>query len=380
MIETYDNFATLGKGPNLTKVATALKQYWLGKNGRNLHNEVVQLKLLIDACTKWLKLKDSKSEYKKNMFGETSYFNTKFLDRKQRIAKLAEDATRELLTLLGKNGMLTHNSRGEYSFNIRKFNQQGKRINARHTTKSLASGYEQERESWLKSKKTSAVSGSTIHGLVQKGGNPSPQGGKLSGSQASAWKHIVKGTGTAKEWKILSEIDKIEDLRVAYLKKAQRMEYLVYIDNGKFVDYKDIVVDTTALNIAEQALWAMDRYGNMFVYDDWALGKQLKIRQVNHSSMNAGKEIICAGMIKIEKGAVTVLTNTSGHYKPTRENFAVSMGLLKDEGLDLRKTEIMAVRPHPTPKKMWWMTFDADTFISTGGMCKPLQEVMGPEP
>lgn len=56
MILTYDEFTTkVGKGPNLNKVATALKIYWADKGNRTLDEQIVALNLLVDACNAWIK-------------------------------------------------------------------------------------------------------------------------------------------------------------------------------------------------------------------------------------------------------------------------------------------------------------------------------------
>jgi len=38
--------------------------------------------------------------------------------------------------------------------------------------------------------------------------------------------------------------------------------------------------------------------------------------QHNHSSLNAGADVICAGEIEFQNGMITYISNESGHYKP----------------------------------------------------------------
>ena len=382
-MESYQSFSSLGKGPNLNKVKDALLDYETGKSSRTVKDELVKLRVLIEACKTWIKTKESKSEYRKNRLGmQTSYYNTKFLDRKTRVAQLGKDATQELLTLLENHDLLQQDQRGQLTFDMRKFEQKGKRQANRYETKSLSSGYEQERQSWIDSNKTTAYSGSKIHGMLKTGGLPNTANLKNS-KQKSAVKSIAKGGGSASDWKVLSQVDKIGDLRVAFAKKAQRIKYLVFVDdNGKFTDEDGTRIDTKKNGpMSGQVLWAMDRYGNMFVYDDWAFGKDLGIGQVNHSSMNAGKEVICAGMIIVEDGEVTYLTNTSGHYKPTNSHLANAMEILLSEGLDLSNAAILTVRlPGPAKGQAYWQTYDPIQFVNSNGTCQPLKTDVGPEP
>ena len=62
MIPTCDEFRTnVGKGPNLNKVTLALENYWTDKGNRTLDQQAAALKLLIDACKAWIKLKVRRS-------------------------------------------------------------------------------------------------------------------------------------------------------------------------------------------------------------------------------------------------------------------------------------------------------------------------------
>jgi hypothetical protein len=380
-IPTHEEFVLkVGKGPNLNKVTEALRIYWTDKGNRTLDEELAALKSLMDECKAWIKLKDSKSEFKKGLFGtHTSYFNTKFLDRRQAIATLAENATKELMVLLQRNDLLKSDVRGQLSFDIRKFREKGKRLSSRHTTKELSHGYEQERQTWLGSGKTKAISGSKIHDLIKGQGGVNES--TLTKVQKKSYQSILQGGGSSEQWRILSQVDQLGDLQVAYLRKSQRYEYMAFIKNGLFEDGENKPIDTADMNMSGQVLWTMDRYGNMFIYDDYPLGKKVGIRQVNHSTMNAGKEVICAGMIRVDKGQVTKITNTSGHYKPTHQHFAEALTILSEEGLDLSGAEVMAVRfPGPAKGKAWWQTFDPVDLIRSGGNCRPLKEEEGPEP
>ena len=116
---------TVGKGPNLNVVHRALDDYWIAKTkGPTLAEETQVLQGLIDACKAWIKKKETKSEYTTNMFGiRTNYINTKFTGRRKNVAELGESATKEMMQLMRSNGLLIGDSRGQLSFDIKKFKQ-----------------------------------------------------------------------------------------------------------------------------------------------------------------------------------------------------------------------------------------------------------------
>ncbi|HEY4358732.1 MAG TPA: hypothetical protein VGN16_23495, partial [Acidobacteriaceae bacterium] len=57
-------------------------------------------------------------------------------------------------------------------------------------------------------------------------------------------------------------------------------------------------------------------------------------------SYNAGKAVLCAGMLTIKQGKLTYISTSSGHYKPKREHLHRLLTLFSEEGVDLSKTEI----------------------------------------
>ncbi len=371
---------TVGKGPNLNVVHRALDDYWIAKTkGPTLAEETQVLQGLIDACKAWIKKKESKSEYKTNMFGmRTNYVNTKFTGRRKNVAELGESATQEMMELMRSNGLLIGDSRGQLSFDIKKFKQKAHLRMSRHEVKALDSGYVHERTLWLGSGKTSTISGSKMHGLSAD----TPTGG-WNRTQVNALANVTGSGGSATDWKVLAQIRDLGNMNVAFLRKDERYKYMVYVSGGLFVD-KDDGLYTSTDGVWARAcmlLWAMDGYGNMFIYDHYTLAQTKGLQQGNHSSVNAGKDVICAGMITVDKGVVTDITNTSGHYKPSKENLARALHILVDEGLDLSQATIRAIRPEPTTMaQVWWQTFDLNQFLASHGNCACTSEVLGPKP
>lgn len=280
------------------------------------------------------------------------------------------------MLLLHTNGLIQADMRGQLSFDINKFRQKGNQTFFRYQTKSLSNGYEQERAGWLLFNKTKAISGIKVHGIRNSGGLFNNNVNKTS-NQRKALDSVINGTGgTAKEWNVLSQIEKIGDIRVAFLRKSERYRYMTYIQGSLLADAQD-----NPLNYDDQVLWTMDRYGNMFVYNDADVWQQTQIAQVNHSSMNAGKEVICAGMITVQNGVVTYITNTSGHYKPTDEHMANALAILLEEGLDLSRAEILTAQfPGPGAGRAWWVTWRLDLFVQSKGRLGELSREDGPMP
>jgi hypothetical protein len=88
--------------------------------------------------------------------------------------------------------------------------------------------------------------------------------------------------------------------------------------------------------------WAMDEYGNLLV-KDFTRAQQINVNGVdvmfNHSSLAAGNDVICAGMIEINQGDVVLISNESGHYQPSAQKLANALLVMKEElGLDVENT------------------------------------------
>ena len=121
-------------------------------------------------------------------------------------------------------------------------------------------------------------------------------------------------------------------LNVIYMKKMERLQHLVLVSNQKFVGIDDKFFSTES-----KYGWpyAIDKYGNLFCRDDVAAPGQF-----NHSSFNAGKDVICAGFIKIENGDLKLISNNSGHYKPRPQQLHNAVQALINEGANLNSAEV----------------------------------------
>lgn len=118
---------------------------------------------------------------------------------------------------------------------------------------------------------------------------------------------------------------------VHYARKAERInQNMLIVVSGRL--QKQRGTNYTSANGGDFDMWAMDRYGNFMTT---AANAQLMVGndpyQFNHSSLNAGNDVICAGKVRINDGIITHLDNESGHYQPTKQNLHDALICLVDE-------------------------------------------------
>jgi len=150
---------------------------------------------------------------------------------------------------------------------------------------------------------------------------------------------------TPKEFEAIAELAKGQgqNIEVGFFTKLDRLKYLVKVNSadGKLYNIRDELFDTGGSTI----IYAMDGYGMLFAGSLDATGQQ----RYNHSSFLAGKQVICAGSIMVANGVLTMIDNSSGHYKPTRENLWDAIVILHDENADLTHAEVQIFEKPPNP-------------------------------
>jgi hypothetical protein len=140
--------------------------------------------------------------------------------------------------------------------------------------------------------------------------------------------------------------------QVLYLSKLQRVKHMVAIEDGKFywaVDGSTIDMSGQAVELdlglkagGVEALYACDRYGNLFIVTNNQTDASGKKLQVNHSTMLAGNDVLCAGTISIKKGVLRAISNLSGHYAPdTVALTALITQLRDDEGVSVSRAIVI---------------------------------------
>ena len=73
-------------------------------------------------------------------------------------------------------------------------------------------------------------------------------------------------------------------------------------------------------------------------------------QEFHHSSFVSGTRVRCGGMLVVENGVVTALSNNSGHYKPRKEHVRNFVWLLQGAGAI---SSTAALEVHMGNKKMW---------------------------
>jgi hypothetical protein len=116
-------------------------------------------------------------------------------------------------------------------------------------------------------------------------------------------------------------------------------------------------------------MYAMDEYGTLFASP--AAGMAHGNQMWNHSSFNAGKDVICAGMIKIHNGTLVYVDNNSGHYKPTRQHLHGMLTIISNEGINLAGVTVLVRQPAPVANFIDEHTLDGALFAANVNLLDP---------
>lgn len=214
--------------------------------------------------------------------------------------------------------------------------------------RSLGKGYSHERKEFLATKKGGVTKD---QGIAPKAG--SLVGEVLKAAGAAKLKAVKASDGTVadlaanrsginlltkvhgKEIKDISSKD-YEDIvamveagefmgmisqrsEVNFVRKTDRVsKFLTWCEGGLF--YKQ---DGMPYTSAGHEIYAMDKYGNLITMPIGVFySKNTRVydgngdAQHNHSSLNAGADVISAGEIEFQAGRIIYISNESGHYKP----------------------------------------------------------------
>jgi hypothetical protein len=144
---------------------------------------------------------------------------------------------------------------------------------------------------------------------------------------------------------------------VHYSRKEERInDHMLVVINGRLRKELDQNY-TTPLD-----MWAMDKYGNFMCT---AAGTQVQVQgvwhQYNHSSLNAGNDVLCAGTVIITNGEIMEIDNNSGHYQPSRQNLHTAVRVLHHD-LGVMFDNNCIVRNYAPPQRRYvnWLAFDGN--------------------
>jgi len=261
---------------------------------------IAGLKEILHACRDWLTAKGGKE-------------SSNFQRRRDVVMQLANAAFARLQF---------------ESFELNKSKTQG---GARQvgTLKSLSPGYAHERSTYLASGKTAAVSGSTVAQLTEM----APRMPGLTWIPDKPFSQLSEQEFI----RVMNEIGPTFagiQTEVKFMPKDERRNYMLIIEDGYLYSGFNQRFDTSRSPGGYP--YVIDGYGSIYSTDHTALEREMPMEQrFNHSSFNAGKDVVCAGMIKVVNGRLRYIDNNSGHYKPPRRNLHSAIKLLSECGVDM---------------------------------------------
>lgn len=176
--------------------------------------------------------------------------------------------------------------------------------------KGLAKGYDHERTNYVQNNKKCAFAGSPI----------------VDNSVETYLQYV-------------QEAKKNGGHTVDYLSKADRLKWLVMVQggilthpNGRLVKTPNLYTTGLYDGSRESDMWSMDRYGNLFYKGIGGKEAGRDGSYFNHSSFNAGNDVICAGTMVVNEGKLAYIDNDSGHYKPTTVDLKRALEMLYARG------------------------------------------------
>jgi hypothetical protein len=330
------------RGSTLLGVDHALDN-WRDKMTGTLDAQIQALYAIIKECGRYLHRHAKKTGY----IGQGAKGEWLQQTRKVRVQELLDQAQAELKRLapgIGRGFDIVQERKRRHLEEI-------KRKQNRFQTKSLSSGYDRERTQWTShDKQVMPFAGSFVHMVQGSPKNFVPQEFTLTREGQK-----ILNTDFSKlslhQYEMLGQQG--GGGQVTYYNKIARMQFLAVPDgNGGFTDTSDrpINMDTYNKNWADLHMYALDHHGNLFTRfaappEQQSSKYYVDHQYFNHSSFNAGREVICAGMIWIRGGKLRHLDNNSGHYKPGWNNILEALEFFHHEGIDLGDARVMDFTP-----------------------------------
>ncbi len=214
----------------------------------------------------------------------------------------------------------------------------------------LQGGYALERESYLGTQKTAAVSATKVHDVIGRIKTDQPDFNALTLAEFEAY---------------IKQVRRGEVTHVKFFKKTDRITKLIVVEQGLLMDGPKHLFDTSDGGFNKVYPYAIDEYGNLLSCNETAPGVRAafaKHERFNHSTLNAGKAVICAGSIRATNGVLEFIDTTSGHYQPTKEQLRNALQILYSCKIDLTNVTAEAVEfggGWPGKKKKFLNSYNA---------------------
>lgn len=172
--------------------------------------------------------------------------------------------------------------------------------------------------------------------------------GEISGLKSSINKFLSDETGAVTFGKpkyntksldtdyISEEHGKVFATKVKYLNDVERADLELFVENGKLVDTKGNLFDTSGATSlytpsGGKAIFVMDENGRIFANLYQQYGK------FHHSSMVAGEPVASAGELAVKSGEILEISRKSGHYQPDELLNKQIIKELQRRGMDTSK-------------------------------------------
>ena len=246
------------------------------------------------------------------------------------------------------------------------------------TFQSLGKGYSHERASYLfGGKQAKPFSGSVVHTVAESQGLNFKKLTPKQWSTLATDKDMLKGANLDSTPVRMYFLNKIQRLRLQAIPQPTPLGVRWYDIGGNLLNTQFENFERKAQQETCQ-MYAMDRYGNLFVdYDNMGHAKfRLGVHnnttkaartdrgQTNHSSFCAGREVICAGCIFFWKGQLIHIDNNSGHYAPSPAALRKTVEILGDEGTSLDILRVTVARGDKLNPPYYH--YKARTFLQNG--------------
>jgi len=115
--------------------------------------------------------------------------------------------------------------------------------------------------------------------------------------------------------------------------KVKVVDRVLRDSNGDIIDTSD--ASYSRADGERIALYVMNARGELFISKFHSVDERFF-----HSSLAGGEEVAAAGMIRIVRGKIVFVSNSSGHYQPSYHSFAQVLYVLEAQGIRIDAMDI----------------------------------------
>jgi len=124
---------------------------------------------------------------------------------------------------------------------------------------------------------------------------------------------------------------------VKYLTPQEQAAYKITIRDGKLYAANGKVFSTSSASTVHsndpRAVFVVNKDGNIYASLIQTIGR------FHHSSLAAGDSVLTAGEMSVSNGKLVLISNKSGHYRPSKDSVMDLLSALKKVGVDVSKVQ-----------------------------------------